>query len=94
MNCCANCGREDKTFFKTAYGPWLCEDCWDDYLMTDNGKVEYLIGICNGDYPMSNFDADFLGEVAMSWRRFIMSLDYTDEELSEFEKIAISLGLL
>ena len=68
MECCAKClNNNHKELLKTAYGFWLCEDCWDEYILSDAGLLEYLIGICNGDYPMSDFDADFLGRVMMSW---------------------------
>lgn len=92
---CANC---DKTLggdsFKTAYGDYLCEDCWDDYICTDVGRLEYLIGICNNDYPIEEFDADFLGEVAKSWRANCTMLSLTSQQRFEIEEKARELGLL
>ena len=92
---CVNC---DKTLggdsFKTAYGDWLCEDCWDDYICSDAGKLEYLIGICYGDLPLEEFDADFLGSVATSYRINHDKLNLTAEQKAELEKKAIELGLL
>jgi hypothetical protein len=93
--CCANC---DKTLggdsFKTAYGDWLCEDCWDEYILTEAGLLEYLIGICYGDYPMSDFDADFLGRVIMSWIHNSNNLDLTVEQREEIFLKARELKLL
>jgi recombinational DNA repair protein (RecF pathway) len=92
---CANC---DKTLggdsFKTAYGDFLCEDCWDDYICSDVGRLEYLIGICYGDLPVDEFDADFLYEVAKSYRINYEKLDLTVEQITELEQKAMELGIL
>ena len=47
MECCTKCGTNRKELLKTAYGDYLCEDCWDEYILTEAGLLEYLIGICN-----------------------------------------------
>lgn len=92
---CANC---DKTLggdsFKTAYGDWLCEDCWDDYICSDVGRLEYLIGICHGELPIEEFDADFLYEVVKSYRINYEKLDLTAQERFDIEQKARELGLL
>ncbi len=92
---CANC---DKTLggdsFKTVYGDQLCEDCWDDYICTEAGKLEYLIGICFGDLPVEEFDADFLGEVAKSYQKNYSKLNLTHEQLSILEDKALELKIL
>ena len=91
---CANCDKTRGEFLKTAYGDYLCEDCWDDYINTETGRLEYLIGICNGDYPAEEFDADFLGEVAKSWINHCTELDFTPQQRFEIEEKAHKLGLL
>lgn len=91
---CDECGFTKKELLKTAYGDYICEDCWDNYICTDHGKLEYLIGICNGDYPASDFDADFLGEVAVSWKNNSHMVDFTPEQKSKLEEKARELGLL
>jgi hypothetical protein len=91
---CVNCDKTSGEFIKTAYGDWLCEDCWDDYICTEAGMLEYLIGICNGDYPVDEFDADFLGSVAKSYRLNYEKLDLTAEQLTEIEHKAMALGIL
>jgi len=92
---CANC---DKTLggdsFKTAYGDFLCEDCWDDYICSDVGRLEYLIGICYGDLPVEEFDAEFLGTVAISYMTHYDLLDLTDGQRRELENKAKELGIL
>lgn len=94
MGYCANCGLTRRELLKTAYGDYICEDCWDEYICTDAGKLEYLIGICNNDYPMSDFDADFLCEVIMSWRAHSRMIDFTPQQRFEIEEKAHKLGLL
>lgn len=94
MGYCANCDTHHKELLKTAYGDFLCEDCWDDYINTDTGRLEYLIGICNEDYPISEFDADFLCEVAKSWRTHVQLLDLTPQQRAEIEEKAHELEIL
>ena len=91
---CANCYKTEGEFLKTAYGDYLCEDCWDGYICSDHGKLEYLIGICNGDYPVDDFDAEFLGEVAESYMHYYYMLDFTPTQRVELEEKAKELGLL
>ena len=67
---------------------------WDEYILTEKGKVEYLIGICKGDYPVSDFDADFLIDVSSSWRQFRDELALFKDEIKSIESIASSMGLL
>lgn len=92
---CEKCGKELKgEFFVTAYGEKRCPDCYDDYLMTDKGKVEYLIGICQGAYPVSDFDADFLGHVAVCWKKYRDHLNMTAKECRHLEFYAEHIGIL
>jgi hypothetical protein len=91
---CANCDKTHGEFLKTAYGDFLCEDCWDEYINTEAGRLEYLIGICRGDYPVDEFDADFLGAVAFSYKINYDKLDLTAEELTKLEQKAMELGIL
>jgi hypothetical protein len=91
---CVNCDKTSGEFIKTAYGDWLCEDCWDDYICTEAGMLEYLIGICHEDYPVTDFDAEFLGEVAKSWSLNYSMLDLTPIERLAIEEKARELGIL
>lgn len=92
MNC-ANCDKTYGELIKTAYGYYLCEDYWDDYICTEAGRVEYFIGFCNEDYYPDEFDADFVYEVIKSYKLNNNLLDFTPEQLVEFEKKAKELGL-
>ena len=91
---CANCDKNAGELLKTAYGDWLCEDCWDDYICTDAGKLEYFIGFCREDYHPDEFDADFVYEAVKIYRINYDKLDFTAEQLTELENKAKELGLL
>ena len=91
---CANCDKTSGEFLRTAYGDYLCEDCWDEYINTEVGRLEYFIGICNEDYPASEFDAEFLCEVVKSWMLHYGKLDFTPQQRFEIEEKARKLGLL
>lgn len=91
---CSKCDKALGEYLVTAYGEVCCEDCWDDYLMTDRGKVEYIIGICRGDYPMSDFDADFLGWISSCWKTHRDEINLKLSDLYEIETKARALGLL
>jgi hypothetical protein len=62
--------------------------------MTDKGKAEYLLGIVRGDFPMDYYDADFLGHVAVCWRKYRDEFNLTLKDLYEIEAKAEELGLL
>lgn len=93
-NLCDKCFKYSQERLLTAYGALLCEDCWDDYLFTPEGKVEYLFGIARGDYPATEFDADFLGFAAVQWQKNKNQFDIGDEEIARLETILKQLGLL
>lgn len=90
---CYNCGKTSDRFL-TAYGEYLCEQCWDDYLFTDAGKVEYIIGICRGDYPMDYFDADFLCHCAAMWHKYRAKLSISTVDIITIQFKAQLIGLL
>lgn len=94
MAICSNCGKKTYDVLETAYGEVRCEDCWDDYLMTDSGKVEYFLGIVRGDYSMSDFDADFLCHVSACWRKYRWYVHVSARDLRDLEDKAIQMGLL
>lgn len=94
MSYCANCGFRHEDLLKTAYGDLLCEDCWDDYICTDVGRLEYFIGFCREDYHPDEFDADFVYEAVKSYQINYDKLDLTAEQLTELEQKAKELGLL
>jgi hypothetical protein len=92
---CANCYRSDsELLLKTSYGDWLCEDCWDDYICTEAGMLEYFIGFCREDYHPDEFDADFVGEAVRSYQINYNKLELTEEQRLELEEKAKELGIL
>lgn len=94
MGYCTQCDSHNKDLLKTVYGDYLCEDCWDEYINSDEGKIEYFIGICSGDLSIEEFDADFLCEVAKSWMLYYLNLDLSAEEIIALTLKAEELGIL
>lgn len=91
---CANCDETKAVLLKTAYGDFLCEDCWDDYICSEAGRLEYFIGFCREDYHHDEFDADFVYEAVKSWKTNYSVLDFTPQQRFELEEKARELGLL
>ena len=94
MSYCSECGFRHEYLLRTAYGDLLCEDCWDDYICTDAGKLEYFIGFCREDYHPDEFDADFVYEAVKSYQINYRELDFTAAQLAKLEEKAKELGLL
>lgn len=80
--------------FTSVYDFLLCPECWDDYLCTDAGKVEYIISIVKGECKIEHFDADFLGDVAVQWEKHKHEFDLSQAEIQHIESQAKKLGLL
>ena len=94
MAYCVKCGKEIKELFVTAYGKIRCDICYDDYLMTDKGKVDYFVGLVNGILSIEDYDADFLGYLSVCWRKYRNELGLTMQAIQEIEEKAKQLGLL
>ena len=90
---CNKCGKSMEELKTTAYGDVRCPDCFDDYLMTDRGKVEYFIGIAAGKLPVTDYDADFLGHVATCWKKYKSQLALTVAEIHWIECKAEAVGI-
>mgnify|MGYP003307167685 CR=1 FL=1 len=91
---CAKCGKAADKILFTIYNEPRCEHCYDDYLMTDRGKVEYMLNLVNGEIPMEEFDADFLGHVAVCWNKYRDELPISNKNIAEIEIQAAYMGLL
>lgn len=91
---CAKCGKKLQSFTTTAFGEDYCELCYDDYLMTDKGKVEYLIGLAMGELELKHYDADFLGHVAVCWHKYKEELSLSIRFIKEVEEKAKCMGIL
>lgn len=94
MSLCEKCEKRTNDVFISVFDEPLCEDCWDDYLMTDRGKLEYFIGIAKGDLPISDYDADFLGHVVTCWNKYKEELNYFKAIIESIETKAKNIGLL
>ena len=96
MERCAKCGKEKLTSFEiTAYGEVRCEDCYDDYLMTDRGQVKYFIDIASSNnFNPLDYDADWLGHVVNCWNRYKDELALSARFIKELEENAKRFGIL
>lgn len=94
MSYCDHCNKSKQVLRKTAYGELLCIDCWNEYLCTDAGMIEYFIGIIREEYTISSFDADFLGELSRSWYKNKTDTTLKDTEIYFIETAAKHKGLL
>ena len=92
MKFCLECGKPNPEF-KNAYGESLCEDCWDEYINSDRGKVEYFLSITRGEESLCAFDADFLCTVVRCWKENKNLLTLPEAEIVEAEEIAVYLQL-
>lgn len=81
-------------FVSNIYGEYLLDRVWDDYLNTDRGRAEYVLLIVNDREDVNAFDADFLGEVAVSWNTYKNEFNLSQKEIEEIELKAIKLGIL
>lgn len=91
---CEKCGKQTLDTLINVFSEELCGDCWDDYLMSDRGKVEYFIGIVKEELPIEDYDADFLGHVSVCWKEYKNQLNHSSYSMMSYEQKAIELGLL
>lgn len=82
---CEKCGKHGTVLRKNAYGFYLCPDCWAEYAASDEGLVEYYIGIAAGEYKFEAFSAEDMGNIDLSWREHKDSLNRTPEEIERIE---------
>ena len=82
---CDKCLTRASNLILNTYGVLLCEECWDEYINTPAGKVEYLIGIAKAEYPASEFSADFICYTVIQWYKNRSQLDMSDKEIEEIE---------
>jgi hypothetical protein len=91
---CEKCGKPTLDTLINVFSEELCLDCWDDYLMTDRGKVEYFIGIVKEELPIEDYDADFLGHIAVCWNNYKSELNHASTMMAFYEAKAKELGIL
>lgn len=90
---CNNCNA-DTILHKNAYGQYLCADCWNNYLTTVNGQVEYVIGLATGEYKITAFSEKDRKWIAEAWNTYKANLGKTEEELLTIETAAKEAGLV
>jgi hypothetical protein len=91
---CSNCKKEVELTIPNSYGESLCNDCWDDYIITERGKLEYFVSLVRGEEDLRAFDADELGEIVVSWNKYKFDTEFSKKEIEQFEIIAARLNLM
>lgn len=91
MYTCDKCGKRTEEYLESVYGVQMCEDCWDEYLFTDEGKAEVIYSIYKGDCNPFDFDADYLGEAMTQWRKYKSEMDLSEDEIRRVDEY---LGIL
>ena len=94
MKDCRTCTNICRGFSRTAFGTFVCDPCWNDYLESEKGKVELFLGICSGKYFITDFSEELLNEIIISWRKYRSQLSLFKGELNSIEAMAICIGLL
>lgn len=85
MYTCDKCGKHTEEYLESVYGVQMCEDCWDEYLFTDEGKAEVIFSIYAGVCDINDFDADYLGEALTQWKKHKYEMDFSETEMESIE---------
>ena len=67
---CAWCGAKVRNLLKgnnTVHNFTLCDTCWQSYLSTSKGMVEYVFAILCGKYSINDFSDSELATMNTSW---------------------------
>ena len=88
---CDDCQSEvdEDELLGTAYGNFVCERCWDRYINSEDGLVEYFINIANRDSKPTDFSKEKLDKIISVWvdakknRQLLMGL--SDSAIEEYE---------
>ena len=89
---CNQCNTE-ATLYKNAYGHYLCTSCWHRYLATENGQVEYVIGLAFGEYKITAFSEKDRALIVKAWNSYKGQLGKTADEILLIENAAKEAGL-
>ena len=68
---CAWCGTKVRNLLRgnnTVHNFTLCDTCWESYLSTSKGMVEYAFAIICGKYSTNDFSDTELAAIETSWK--------------------------
>jgi hypothetical protein len=82
---CKNNAAHSAKVIQTAYGDYLCEDCWTSYVHSDLGLVEYAISVGKGLTDVNVIPANNILKMRIKWQEQREKLVV----LTEDEKLAI-----
>lgn len=90
---CSRCGTDMSYLHKTAFGEYLCEECWDTYMKSVGSPAEYVIGLGTGAYSIEYFSDKDKELIVNVWNAIKFTLGLSDEEITAIENKAIEAGL-
>jgi hypothetical protein len=99
---CDHCGEafRDDDLIGTVYCDFICEDCWEEYINSEDGLAEYFIKIANEEMLPSDFSIDNLTKIAMVWKEakeahelIGLADDAIEEYEADFYKVLTSYGI-
>jgi hypothetical protein len=94
-NYCCDCGCAlNGEFYDTVYGHRYCDLCYDEYLFSDMGKLEYLASLVRGEMLPSSLDYETLGEIAVAWKHYKNMLQVSNDEYIDMENMMKQLNLI
>lgn len=87
---CDNCGEifEEDELIGTVYGDFICENCWNKYINTEEGLAEYFIKIANEEILPSDLEISKLNQIITVWKNAKEAQEFiglTDEAIEEYE---------
>lgn len=91
---CEQCGKQTSDTLVNIFSEELCEDCWDNYLMTERGKLEYFVGLAKEELPLEDYDADFILHCSEMWKKHKNLLNWSLQDIERVEAFAKELGIL
>ena len=93
--CCSFCGDQfNGEIFDTVYGDRYCDSCYDEYLFSNAGKLEYLASLVRGEMSVDMLDAETLCDIAVAWENYHHLLQVSLDEFVALEAKMKELNLI
>lgn len=81
IRCEGPCGRRRVDLRKNIYGKCLCNKCYEDYLHSEDGYVEFAIGIADGKYNLTDFSDEEKALIKTSYTKYTEYINGQLEDL-------------
>ena len=88
---CNKCSTTTTVLNKNVFGEYLCDACWNSYLTSEQGLLEYYIGLADGAYKVSAFSTDEKKAIKEAWTKYKDLVERTEDEKSLIEQTVENL---